>query len=132
MNPLLRQQQAMAAYGRASETVPPARQIIMLYDGIARKMEEARLACLDHRIEDRWNATQKAAQIMDALHACLDYERGGEVATTLDRWYTLIGMRIQQVNVSNDPDECTEIITLIRQVRNAWNNITSPTPPPDG
>jgi flagellar protein FliS len=115
----------MSAYGQAIQTIPAARQIVMLYDGMIRKMEEARQACVDGRIEDRWQATQKAAHIVDALHASLDHEAGGEVAATLDRWYTMIGLRIQQVNVDNDPEQCIEVIGLLRQLRSAWDQIAN-------
>ena len=125
MSSLLRQQKAMSAYGAASQTIPVSRQIVLLYDGAIRKVEEARQASLEQRIEDRFNATQKAAQIIDALHASLDFEQGGEVAQTLDRWYTMIGMKIQRLNVTNSEADCHEVIALLREVRNAWDRITS-------
>lgn len=131
MNPAMHQQRAIAAYGQATQTVPVARQIVMLYDGMIRKMEEARQACLDGRIEDRWLATQKAARIVDALHASLDHAQGGEVAASLDRWYTMIGLKIQEVNVRNDPAQCSEVIALLRDLRTSWDKITTtPTPAP--
>ena len=99
----------------------------MLYDGMIRKMEETRQACLEGRIEDRWNASQKAARIVDALHASLDHDLGGEVARSLERWYTMIGLKIQQVNISNDPNECNEIIKLLRELRGSWDFISVPT-----
>ncbi|WP_191061348.1 flagellar export chaperone FliS [Geminicoccus harenae] len=126
MNPYPQHARAFSAYGQATETLPAARQIVMLYDGIIRRMEEARLACLDGRIEDRWQATQKAARICDALHASLDHDHGGSVATALDRWYAMIGMKIQQVNVSNDPAGCSEVITLVREVRASWDQLDTP------
>jgi flagellar protein FliS len=99
------------------------------YDGMIRRIEEARQACLDGRIEERWQATQKAARICDALHASLDRDRGGAVADALDQWYVMIGLKIQQVNVSNDPLQCGELIGLLRDVRTSWDRITAgPTP----
>ena len=128
MNRLPQHARAFSAYGHATETLPATRQIVMLYDGIIRRMEEARQACLDGRIEARWQATQKAARICDALHASLDHAKGGAVADALDRWYTMIGMRIQQVNVDNDPGGCSEVIGLVREVRASWDRIVSPGP----
>ena len=125
MKPYLQHARALSAYGQATETLPAARQIVMLYDGIVRRMEEARLACLEGRIEDRWQATQKAARICDALHASLDHDRGGSVAAVLDHWYAMIGMKIQQVNVSNDPAGCAEVIALVREVRASWDQLST-------
>jgi flagellar protein FliS len=126
LNPYPQHARALSAYGQATETLPAARQIVMLYDGIIRRMEEARLACLDGRIEDRWQATQKAARICDALHASLDHDRGGSVAAALDHWYAMIGMKIQQVNVSNDPAGCADVIALVREVRASWDQLGTP------
>jgi flagellar protein FliS len=129
MNHLTHHHRALSAYGQATETVPAARQIVMLYDGMIRRIEEARQACVDGRIEDRWQATQKAARICDGLHASLDRDRGGAVADALDHWYVMIGMKIQQVNVSNDPRHCSEVIGLLRDVRASWDQIATAPPP---
>ena len=40
-------QRAMSAYGQAAETLAPARQIVLLYDGAMRRIKEARRA-LEH------------------------------------------------------------------------------------
>jgi flagellar protein FliS len=125
MNLFAHHHRAMSAYGQATETIPAARQIVMLYDGMIRRIEEARQACLENRIEERWQATQKAARICDALHASLDREHGGTVADALDQWYVMIGLKIQQVNVSNDPRQCSELIGLLRDVRASWDRITT-------
>ncbi|WP_027132725.1 flagellar export chaperone FliS [Geminicoccus roseus] len=130
MMPQPHHHRAVSAYGQATETVPAARQIVMLYDGMIRRIDEARLACLDGRIEDRWQATQKAARICDALHASLDHDQGGSVAASLAQWYVMIGMKIQQINVSNDPSECSEVIRLMREVRASWEQIITGTPSP--
>lgn len=130
MNAFTPHQRALSAYGQATETVPASRQIVMLYDGMIRRVEEARQACLEGRIEDRWQATQKAARIVDALHASLDHERGGSVADALAQWYMMIGIRIQQINVHDDAEECSEVISLIRALRASWDQISSAAWPP--
>ena len=80
-------QRAVSAYGQAAQTLPPAQQIVLLYDGVLRRLKEARDALAAGRVEDRWRAVQRAAAIVDALHACLDFERGGEKTppTTLQK-----------------------------------------------
>ena len=128
MNPLLHHQRAMDAYGSATETVPAARQIVMLYDGMIRRIEEARQACLEGRVEERWRATQKAVRICDALQACLDHEQGGSMAATLGRWYAMVAMKMQQINVGNEADRCSEIIGLLRDVRASWDGIAREQP----
>jgi flagellar biosynthetic protein FliS len=82
--------------------MPPALQIVMLYDGAIGRLREARRAVEEGRVEDRYRAVEKAAAIVDALHACLDMERGGEVAALLDRLYTYASVRMQLINTRND------------------------------
>ena len=114
---------ATAAYGQAARTIPPALQIVMLYDGAIARLREARRAAEEGRIEDRCRAVEKATAIIDALHACLDLERGGEIAATLDRLYTYASVRMQLINTRNDVGVCDEIAARLTELRNAWSVI---------
>jgi flagellar protein FliS len=108
------------AYNQAAQTIPPVRQVVMLYDGAISRLHEARRAIAEGRIEDRFNAVLKAARIVDGLQSCLDHDRGGEVAPLLDRLYTYISLRMQQVNTRNDPAICDELIARLGELRDAW------------
>jgi flagellar secretion chaperone FliS len=114
---------AAAAYGRAAQTIPPVRQVVMLYDGALCRLRESRQAIIEGRIEDRFLAVQKASAIIDGLHACLDIERGGDVAPLLDRMYGYIGLRLQQINIRQDPAICDELIAHLDELRRAWNTV---------
>jgi flagellar secretion chaperone FliS len=120
---------AAAAYGRAAQTIPPVRQVVMLYDGALRRLREARQAILEERIEDRFLAVQKASALIDGLHACLDFERGGDIAPLLDRMYGYIGLRLQQINIRQDPAICDELITQLGELRRAWNTLAEGSAP---
>ncbi len=111
---------AAAAYGQAAQTIPPLRQIVMLYEGAILRLGEARQAIAEDRIEDRHRATTKAAAIVDALHGCLDFERGGEVATHLDRFYTYVSFRMRQIDIRNDASICDELVGLLGEMRDSW------------
>jgi flagellar protein FliS len=134
-------QRAMSAYGQAAETLPPARQIVLLYDGAIRRIKEARRALELGRINDRYIAVHKAAAIIDALHACLDYERGGEIARRLDQIYTYVGLRLQRINLNGDVAICDELVLRLGELRASWARIAefgtardgpSPTAAPGG
>lgn len=111
---------AMNAYGQAVETIPPAKQIVMLYDGIIRHITKARSAIGDRRINDRFMAVQKATLIIEALQGCLDHDQGGEIAPQLDRLYTYFIFRLQAINVEDDPAICDELIARIGELRQSW------------
>jgi len=116
-------QRAMSAYGQAAETLPPARQIVLLYDGAIRRIKEARRALELGRINDRYIAVRKATAIIDALHACVDYERGGEIARLLDQIYTYIGFRLQRINLNGDVTICDELVLRLGELRTSWAQI---------
>jgi flagellar protein FliS len=103
-------QRAMSAYGQAAETLAPARQIVLLYDGAIRRTKEARRAIESRRVNERFIAIEKATAIIEALHACLDYERGGEIARNLDRLYTYVVVRLQRANLTDDGSICDEVV----------------------
>ena len=113
-------QRAMSAYGQAAQTLAPAKQIVLLYDGAMQRIKEARKAIEAKRINERYIAVTKAAAIVDALHACLDHEQGGEIAQNLDRIYTHIAFRLQNINLSDDPAICDELIARLGELRAAW------------
>jgi flagellar protein FliS len=116
-------QRAMSAYGQAAETLAPARQIVLLYDGAIRRTKEARRAIESRRVNERFIAIEKATAIIEALHACLDYERGGEIARNLDRLYTYVVFRLQRVNLTDDGSICDEVVERLGELRSAWAQI---------
>ncbi|MEZ5931401.1 MAG: flagellar export chaperone FliS [Alphaproteobacteria bacterium] len=124
---------AMNAYGQAVDTIPPAKQIVMLYDGILRHIANARTAIANRRINDRFMAVQKATLILEALQGCLDHDKGGEIAPQLDRLYTHYIFRLQAINMEDDPAICDELIGMISELRDSWATLaksgTSPAAP---
>lgn len=113
-------QRAVTAYDQATETIPPLQQIVLLYDCAIRRLREARAAIEAGRIPARHVAVAKAAAIVDALQRSLDHERGGEIAGNLDRLYTHLGFRMQQINLANDPAICDEVAQRLGELRAAW------------
>lgn len=113
-------QRAMTAYGQASETLAPAKQIVLLYDGAIRRIKEARLAIEAGRINDRYVALEKATLIVEGLHGSLDHERGGEIAANLDRIYTYVTFRLQRVNLTDDVAICDELVERLSDLRASW------------
>ena len=110
----------MNAYGQAVETIPPAKQIVMLYDGILRQIDKARSAIGARRVNDRFLAVQKATLIVEALQGCLDHENGGEIAPQLDQLYTYFIFRLQAINLDDDPAICDELLARIGELRASW------------
>lgn len=123
---------AMSAYHAASETVTPATAIVMLYDGAVRRLNEAKLAAQEGRIEDRCNAVGKAHAIIHGLQCQLDFGAGGDIAALLDDYYNYILHRMTQINIKSDPTICEELVSRLREMRESWSTIAQgsiPEPP---
>ncbi len=125
------------AYNMASQTVPKTRQIVMLYDGVIRFMQQAKEAISEKRIQDRYNLLMKASEVIVSLQACLDHDSGEQMAQILHDYYASIDLRIITIHRSNSLEMCDRIIAELKDMRNAWSHIDSTlamsgqsTPPP--
>lgn len=112
-----------SAYASAARMVRKTRQIVMLYDGAIRAVHQAKMAILEKRIEDRYNALSKASDILNGLQLSLDFENGGEVAKTLYDYYAAMDMRVLSVHHSNSVETCDLCLKHLRMMREAWDEI---------
>lgn len=115
--------QQYRAYAAATQTVAPTRQIVMLYDGVIRFIQQAKDAIREKRIEDRYNLLMKASEVIVGLQACLDFENGGDVAKVLYNFYSSIDNRMFTIHRTNSLEQCDELIAELKQMREVWNEI---------
>jgi len=111
---------ALSAYQAASKMTTSLGAVVMLYDGMIKEVGKAKSAIQEGRIEDRFNATQKACKILLGLQSHLDFEKGGDVSLMLDQFYHTIFRDLQQVNMKNSPELCDEVIAALGEVRASW------------
>lgn len=111
------------AYSRASHTVNKTRQVVMLYDGAIRFMQQALDAIEKKDYETRYNRLTRASDIIIGLQSCLDFDVGGDSAKTLYDFYASIDLRIFGIHRSNDAKECQAIITQMKEMRDVWDRI---------
>ncbi len=111
------------AYRAATETVAPARQIILLYEGIIRFMQQAREAVEKKNIPERYNLLVKAGEIVMGLQNSLDFETGGDIARILHDFYARVDMEILSIHRSNSITMCDHVIRQLKQMRDAWARV---------
>ena len=114
---------ALSAYQAASKMVSSLGAVVLLYDAMIKEVANAKAAIEEQRIEDRFNATQKACKILVGLQSHLDFEKGGDVSRMLDQFYHTIFRDLQQVNMKNSTVLCDEIITALGEVRASWSEL---------
>jgi flagellar biosynthetic protein FliS len=103
------------------------KQIVMLYDSAIKYMGLAKRAILEKDIESRFNYTEKTSKIIEGLQVCLDHDKGGEVSDLLSDFYSVVYMRILNINFNNDAESCDGIIAELRKMRDAWAEVDNKT-----
>lgn len=111
------------AYTAAMQTLAGTRQVVMLYDGVLRHLQQAADAMRENRIEARYNGLSRASEIIFGLQSCLDFEQGGDVANILYSFYSSIDARIFALHRSNSAEACEALIAEIRTMRDTWDQI---------
>ena len=127
----------MRAYTRAAQsygsvqlvtgvaTADNVQLIQMLFDGLAESLATARGYIENDNIQEKSNALARASRIVVGLQGALDFERGGELATNLNELYAYITRRILHVNATNDLEVLSEVVSLVRDISEAWQSLPS-------
>lgn len=111
------------AYNRASHTVSKTRQVVMLYDGAIRFLQQAAEAIEKKDYEARYHRLNKVTDIIVGLQACLDFDAGGPSAKVLFDFYASLDMQIFTLHRTNDPELCRTIIGRLKEMRDTWDRI---------
>ena len=126
----------MAAYAapqsyqqNAVLTAPPGRLVVMLYDGAGRFLRRAAAAMQHGEIAKTNEGLQRAEAIIDELLATLDYDRGGEIATSLRDLYLFCRRHLNEARVERDHEKIEQVVGLLAELRDAFAQID---PDPQG
>lgn len=111
------------AYAAATQTVARTRQIVMLYEGAIRFVQQAKEAIAEKRIEDRYHLLVRASDIIIGLQGCLDFENGGDIAKILYQYYSSIDSRIFSIHRDNSLQTCDDVIADLKRMRDVWHEI---------
>lgn len=101
----------------------PAQQLVLLYDGAIKFTLLARDAIMRGDIQARHNANRRAMEIVSYLLEILDTRQGGEVAERLQRIYSHLLQRLLDVDFSNNPAVCDEVLEHLRTLRASWDQL---------
>jgi flagellar secretion chaperone FliS len=105
-------------------TTNPGNLVLMLYDGIARFLNQALEAHAEpdevSRIQKMNTSILKAQNILVELRANLDFTAGGDYARELDRLYDYYIRRLMQANLHKTTEPIDEVIRLVGELRSGW------------
>ena len=113
---------ALASYGRMANTESdPVQQVVMLYDGAIRFIRLASDDIREKRLADKAEHVNRALDIIHYLQGILDFERGAEVAQTLDNLYSIVSMQILQGSAKLDAQVMLKAAESLGPVRDSWS-----------
>ncbi|WP_271408469.1 flagellar export chaperone FliS [Pseudomonas sp. Q1-7] len=101
----------------------PHRLIQMLMEGSLSRLAQARGALERGQLASKGELIGKAISIVGGLRGALDMERGGEVASNLDRLYEYMGTRLVEANARDDSAILDEVSQLMRTIKSGWDAI---------
>jgi flagellar protein FliS len=104
----------------AARSASPIGRVVLLYEQAIKDLGAAITALSSQDIELRTQSLNHALLVIGQLQACLDLERGGEVARNLDRFYGLVLKRLLEAQVRASAGILREQMDLLLSVRAAW------------
>lgn len=105
----------------------PHRLILMLYDGALKALGDAGKHLAAGRIGPKGEAISKAITIIEeGLKASVNEKRGGAIGGHLLDLYDYMNRRLLVASMRNDPRGIDEVVSLLRELREAWATMPVP------
>jgi flagellar secretion chaperone FliS len=103
----------------------PAGLVVILYDILVGDLRRAINSMRSGDVERRCDRLKHGLSALQLLEGSLDYEKGGDTARSLSRFYSHIRSQVLQAQFENDPRILEQQIDLIFSVREAWQEVNS-------
>jgi flagellar secretion chaperone FliS len=104
-------------------TATPGQLVVMLYDGCLRFLNQAAYAMRGGDIAESNARLSRAEAIIEELHATLDMEKGGVVASRLQGIYVFCSKHLLDARRNRDPENIEKVSELLAELRDAWAQI---------
>ena len=122
---MLPQMKAWQSYRQvATQTASPGQLVLLLYNGIIRFLEQARLGFgLEDPKESNEainNNLQRALAIINELSQSLNMAEGGEFAVRMRALYDYFDRRLHESNMNKTEPGIVEVLKHVTILRDAW------------
>jgi flagellar protein FliS len=104
----------------AVEGSTPMELVVMLYDGALRFTADARDAIVRRDIPARSQAVSRALAIISELQSTLDFNRGGQIATSLDELYSYVSGRLMDASFKQSVEPLDQAARVLSTLREGW------------
>ena len=102
----------------------PLQLTVMLYEIAIADIRNAIDALKRNDIEGRAKNIQHCLLVLQELQGRLDFERGGDTAKSLDRFYSHIRGKLLEAQIKQSAEILEQQISLLAGVRDAWQQIS--------
>jgi flagellar secretion chaperone FliS len=99
--------------------------IVLLYDAAIQSIESARVGIESNNLKEKGRTIGKAISIVGELNSVLDFERGGEIATSLRRLYDYMLAELVTANVRNDVRHLHGPLRCLTTLREGWREVAA-------
>lgn len=104
------------------QTASQGTLILMIYDGIIKKLNVASAALKSKQIEVANKELQGAQDLITELMVTLNFD-AGDVAKNLYRLYEYFNYRLVQANIKKDPEMVQEVLDHVIDFRKTWQQV---------
>jgi flagellar protein FliS len=124
---------ALAQYRQVSnrghlEQADPHRLIAMLLDGAIERINAASVYIQRGDLTHKVASISQTINIINGLRTSLDHKIASELAGKLEHLYDYLERRLLHANIANDLTALSEVVSLIRVIKEAWDAIGSAQP----
>jgi len=107
----------------AVSTISPEKLVVMLYEGLIRYLQQARIAIEASRHADKARCLNNAQAVVIELRNSLDHEVGGGIAANLESLYNYIFQECVNALVASDVRPVDNCLRVLAPLLNAWQRI---------
>jgi len=101
----------------------PVGLVVILYQEILRSLLKAQQALKEGDIEKRTLQLSHSIEVIGHLQGILDFEKGGDVATNLSRFYDVSRAKILEANILASKDILEWLVNEFSSHIEAWQQV---------
>ena len=106
----------------------PEELIIMLYDKVITSLKKVKPLLSKDSLEPedikiKAECFSKTVDILTYLKACLDQQKGKEIAKNLDEIYQILIEELLRAQITNDVKKVEDAIEILSNLKNAWKEV---------
>ena len=111
-------------YRRSSiETADKLELVIMCYDKAILCLQHGKENLRNYEIEKKVKNIQKALDIITELQASLNFDKGDNIAKSLDSLYAYLSNRIILADIQKNYSIFDECINILSELKSGWEGI---------